>query len=141
MTVFADSSALVKIYIPEAGHQAISENREPVVISQLARVEVPAAFWRKHRTGELAASDAAILAEDFEHDYQGDPAGPPRFSVLPISEERLRVAALAVARHGLRAYDAVQLASALAVRDGANQADLRFATFDQIGRASCRERV
>ena len=50
--VFADSSALVKLYADEPGHEQV---RQPMhlVVAQLARVEVPSAIWRKQRLGEL----------------------------------------------------------------------------------------
>ena len=65
MTVFADSSALVKLYVPEAGHIAVRSITDPIVIADLARVEVPAAFWGKVRTGELALDDADVLISAF----------------------------------------------------------------------------
>jgi len=42
-------------------------------------VEVPAALWRKQRTGELSAGDARLLTADFEADYSG-PTLSPRVS-------------------------------------------------------------
>ena len=112
--VFADSSALVKRYSDEP--QADDVRRLPhLVISQLARVEVPGALWRKHRMGELTAADAAVLVADFEADYFGDTDTSARFSVVAISAPIMDAAAHLAGVHGLRAYDAVQLASALAV--------------------------
>jgi uncharacterized protein len=135
LSVFADSSALVKLYVPEAGHEAVREIVEPIVISALARVEVPAAFWRKHRLGEISAADASLLCAEFAADAAGADLPAPRFVVVGTGDEVLREAIDAVARHPLRAYDAVQLASALVVRrvldglDGfvAFDADLRSA--------------
>lgn len=112
--VFADSSALVKLYADERDSEEVRRLSHPVV-SQLARVEVPAALWRKHRIGEIAAPDAAVLVADFEADYFGDIDAPPRFSVVAVTAALLDTAAHLVGVHGLRAYDAMQLASALAV--------------------------
>lgn len=64
MTVFADSSALVKLYADEPDADRV-RGVELVVVSAVARVEVPAALWRKSRTGELAVADAALLSEVF----------------------------------------------------------------------------
>ena len=63
--VFADSSALVKLYVDEPGSTAIRrhERRSRFIVSGLARVEVPAALWRKVRTGELDPSDARLLTD------------------------------------------------------------------------------
>jgi predicted nucleic acid-binding protein len=112
--VFADSSALVKLYADEPGSADVRKLAH-LVVSQLARVEVPAALWRKHRMGELAATDAGVLVADFEADYFGDIDEPPRFSVVAVTAAVVDAAAHLVGVHGLRAYDAMQLAGALSV--------------------------
>jgi hypothetical protein len=53
-----------------------------IAVAQLARVEVPAALWRKQRRGELSANDARLLTADFEADYFGTDAEPPRFAAV-----------------------------------------------------------
>lgn len=127
--VFADSSALVKLYADEA--EADGARSLPVlVVSQLARVEVPAALWRKHRTGELSAANASVLVADFEADYFGTDDEPPRFLVLALTAPLLDTAAHLVGVHGLRAYDSIQLASARAARDN-GATGLVFAAFDK----------
>lgn len=113
MIVFADSSALVKLYADESDHKLVREQAN-LVVSALVRVEVPAAIWRKHRMGELDVSDAAILVSAFEADYHGSAANQPRFGVVTATATVLEVAAQLVGVHSLRAYDAVQLASAKA---------------------------
>lgn len=118
MIAFADASALVKLYVPEDGNREVRALHSPVAVSQLSRVEVPAAIWRKHRMGELAATDARTLVSAFEADYSR-PSGreaSSRFTPVLASEAVLTAAARLVAVHPLRAYDAVQLASALAVQ-------------------------
>lgn len=111
MTVFADSSAVVKLYSDELGADLV-RRVELLVVSALARVEVPAALWRKSRTGELAVADAALLSDAFAHEWsQGS-----RFVPVAVGAALVRDAAELVARHGLRAYDGVQLASAVAAR-------------------------
>ena len=129
MSTFADSSALVKLYADEAGHEDI-RRLTVLAVAQLARVEVPAALWRKQRMGELSASDARLLTASFEADYYGSDAEPPRFAAVAASGSLLDDAATLCASHGLRAYDAVQLSTALAVRraDGSCAA---FAAFDR----------
>jgi predicted nucleic acid-binding protein len=98
-------------------------------VSNLARVEVPAAVWRKHRIGELSSEDAAVLVEEFEWDWFDEAGAELRFTVLEVTDDVLEIAARSVARHALRAFDAVQLASALAAR--AVDASLTsFACFD-----------
>jgi predicted nucleic acid-binding protein len=112
--VFADSSALVKLYADEPGSADVRKLAH-LVVSQLARVEVPAALWRKHRLGELTATDTGVLVADFEADYFGDIDESPRFSVVAVTAAGVDAAAHLVGVHGLRAYDAMHLASALSV--------------------------
>lgn len=127
-TFFADSSALVKLYADE--RQADQVRAAPMlVVSQLARVEVPAALWKKHRIGELASTEAAVLVAEFEADYFGTQDAPPKFVIVAMNASILEEAARLVATHGLRAYDAVQLASALAARDASDR-PLGFLAFD-----------
>lgn len=116
MTVFADASALVKLYVDEVGHELV-RGMSPLAVGEIARVEVPAAFWRKTRLGELDAVDARVLVSDFEADYYGTAEEASRFVVVRVTAEILDRAAALCARHPLRGFDAVQLASALAVRD------------------------
>jgi hypothetical protein len=100
-----------------------------LAVSALARVEVPAAFWRKHRSGDLDAADAALITQSFEADFWGGD-DRPRFAVSLVTAEILDAAAAVVATHGLRAYDAVQLASATFVRNLDPDCDT-FVTFDK----------
>jgi predicted nucleic acid-binding protein len=128
LSTFADSSALVKLYADEAGHKYV-RGLESVAIAQLARVEVPAALWRKQRMGQLSANDARLLTADFEADYFGTDSEPPRFAAVAATGSLLDEAARLGALRGLRAHDAVQLSSALAVRR-ADEGCSAFAAFD-----------
>jgi uncharacterized protein len=100
-------------------------------------VEVPAALWRKHRLGELSLANTAVLVEAFERDFSGDADEEPAFAVVAVGGGILDLAARSIARHPLRAYDAVQLATAVAAR--AADPELRaFACFDQRLAAAAR---
>ncbi len=135
LTVFADSSALVKLYADEPG-AALVRSVGPVVVSSLARVEVPAALWRKHRAGELSAQDAGLLTAEFAADWH-EPAGP--FIPVVVQGQVLERAAALVTGRGLRAYDGAQLACATAARDADPQVDA-FLCFDaSLSDAAARE--
>jgi uncharacterized protein len=129
MTVFADTSALVKLYADEAEHEVVRSCVDQFVVSELSRVEVASALWRKNRMAELSSEDAALLTADFEFDWYGDPEVAPRFSVIAASPV-LNDAARLVAAHGLRAYDAIQLATANACRVVLPECNT-FAAFDR----------
>jgi predicted nucleic acid-binding protein len=134
VSVFADSSALVKLYVPEEGHEKIRSLRS-LIVSQTACVEVPTALWRKCRTGAVARADVRLLISGFESDYYGTQKSPPRFQVVPASELIFDVAARLTGVHGLRAYDAVQLATAQLVRS-ADPDCHSFVAFDKDLRAA-----
>ncbi len=85
MSVFADSSALVKRYAKEEGQNLVRQI--PVlVISHLARVEVPSAFWRKQRMGQLSNRQAAVLVSLFENDYYDTEDKAPFLSLIHIRD-------------------------------------------------------
>lgn len=134
MTVFADSSALVKLYSDEADADLV--RTQPVlVVSSIARVEVAAALWRKSRSGALSAQDAGLLADAFADDWH---AGE-RLITIAVRPPVLERAAGLCAVHGLRAYDAVQLGCALAARAADPQVEA-FLGFDRrLQQAAARE--
>ncbi len=106
--------------------------------AQLARVEVVSAFWAKERAGALPPEDAQLLTSAFEADWSGTVSEPGGFAVVAITAELLDEAARLCARHGLRAYDAIQLASAVAARNVNGECDL--AVYDQpLRRAAAAE--
>ena len=71
-----------------------------------------------------------ILVSDFEADYFGTEDEPGRFLIVSVTPRLLDDSARLVARHGLRAYDAVQLASAHATHVVADEGVV-FAAFDK----------
>lgn len=133
MMVFADSSAVVKLYADEEGHDQI-RGLDTLIVSQVARVEVPSALWRKARLGEIDPSAAGVLAAAFAADWSGGPGTDPRFPVVALTAELAEAAGRLTGVHGLRAYDAVQLASALAAR--ASTGATTLAAFDRGLRAA-----
>ena len=113
MTVFLDSSALVKRYADEPDSYLVQDVSEPLVACDLATVEVPAALWRKCRMSEISAPTARSLCQRFLADVSA--TSPSRSVVLIKTTDVILISAISlVARHPLRAYDAVQLASAVA---------------------------
>jgi predicted nucleic acid-binding protein len=131
---FADSSGLVRLYADEPGADDV-RSLSILVVSQLARVEVPAALWRKNRMGELSATDNAVLLGAFAADYFGTDEEPGRFFVIAVTASLLDHAARLTGTHGLRAYDAIQLASACAV-SAATTDGITFTAFDKTLRTA-----
>ena len=135
MTVFADSSALVKLYADEAGADVVRAE-SVLVVSAIARVEVPAALWRKQRTSRLSAQHAGVLAQAFEADWH-DADGP--FVPVALGPLVLAEAAALVRTHGLRAYDGVQLACAVAARSADPSVDTVLCFDAELAEAAARE--
>jgi predicted nucleic acid-binding protein len=130
VSAFADSSALVKLYANEDRSDDVRDLAGPLYVSALARVEVTAALWRKNRSGELSRAAAQTLAAEFAADFHGVVSEPPRFLPVAPVVPLLDLAADLTDRYGLRAYDAIQLASAVAVRRIDNTCRV-FACFDK----------
>ena len=130
----------MKLYADEEHHAEVRAlaDSSGFVVSLLARVEVAAAIWRKVRMGDLRAGSAAVRVAAFEADFFGAESFPSRFAVVGLGTAVLDDAARMVGTHGLRAYDAMQLAAA---RAAAADPDLRtFAAFDHtLSRAAAVE--
>jgi len=111
---FTDSSALAKRYVIETGAVWLRALLNPstgavVVVAHITAVELIAAFTRRERGGSLAPADAATARTDFRTDLANE------YQVTEITEARLNRAMALAESHGLRGYDAVQLAVALDV--------------------------
>ena len=117
MTYFyADSSALVKRHITEIGTAWFRTLVDPsnsniISTSRLSVIEVFSAFNRRVHQGILSTVDYMRVTTDFEvlcrTEYE--------FAELttPVIERACRI----LENHPLRAYDAVQLASAMITND------------------------
>ncbi len=140
MTAFVDSSAFAKVYLAEAGHAAVRRLPGAFVVSALTRVEVVSAFWRKHRTGEIESDAASVFVGAFEADLRARRCSTGQAIVtVPIGQPILDMAAAYTGLFALRAYDAVQLASAKRAR-AVDPHCTDFLTFDHaLARAARAE--
>ena len=139
---YLDSSAVVKYYVAEPGTtwvQRIIEERtetgewaHALFVSQLALVEVAAAVERRFRSGEVALRQREMVLARFAWDYR------QRFDAVRVGEEVLHRAVELVARHPLRAYDAIQLASALVLADVLQASGLPSVTFASADGRLCQ---
>jgi uncharacterized protein len=135
VTVFGDTSALVKRYVREPGSDEVAAI-DRFAVAQVTRVELPAALWRLNRMRILPPRLTAALVADFEADWFGDETGRrPLLGVVRMTSLVLEDAARLTGVHGLRGYDSIQLASARAVRR-ADPSITTFAAFDHALRNS-----
>lgn len=123
MILFADTSALVKLYIDEKGSEAMARRvREGRVASSiLAYAEIYATFARRRREELLSDDEHRASCDRFEKDWQAVIVVPMRPAVAG------RVPDL-VGRHPLRGADAIHLASALSLAEAG--LEITFAASD-----------
>ena len=109
---FFDSSVLTKRYLIETGTTWVLNTVAPnsgnhILIAQLASVEVFSAISRHKRENHITARTSRAIRMYLErHIYR-------EYDVVVLSDLILQVAQDLLDKHPLRAYDSVQLASAL----------------------------
>jgi predicted nucleic acid-binding protein len=134
--LYVDASALVKLYVEEAGSPAVAgevERADAVITVRVTYAEARAAMARHRREGGLTTPALRRAVRQLDGDWC-------TYNLVEVSESLVRRAGGLAERHALRAHDAVQLAAALDVRDAG--ADLGFACFDdRLARAAARERL
>jgi len=122
--VYLDTSSLVKFYIAEEHSVAVTDWIAAAQLHATSRVTLPeaaAALARRQRSGSITPDECTRALADIKDDW-------PRFAVVDLDEAR--AADLAV-RYGLRGFEAVQLAAAVAVRQEVDEAEsLVFSSFD-----------
>jgi len=109
--LFADTSALIKLYIEETGSAEMEERARAsrLAASALAYAEIYATFARRKREGLLTPEEHDELAARFERDWQ-------RTIVMALRPALAARVPRLVADHPLRGADAVHLASAIALQ-------------------------
>lgn len=126
MTVYLDSSALVKLYLDEPGSADVSgllARTGPAVTVLIARVEVAAALARAVRLGRVAGPGADRALEALGADWEN-------IVRVKVTEALAARAAGLAWEHGLRGYDAVHLAAALAFHEASGE-EVVLAAYDR----------
>ena len=126
MILFLDTSALVKLYVIEDGsektHEAVAQ-AEVLAVSRIAWAEYHAALARRSR---MVPEDEPMLDQArnaLAHDWED-------FFVMEVSQPVVELAGEHADLYALRAYDAVQLATASYLAGQSGQA-VHFACFDR----------
>ncbi len=125
MIAFLDASALVKNYVDEPGRDVVRQllDRGGLAISRLTEIEVVSALMLRVRHGSLAA-------EGYPRALQALRADLAELEVVELLPDVTALAVNLLERHVLRAGDAVQLASCLALRERTGGA-MSFLAFDR----------
>jgi predicted nucleic acid-binding protein len=114
-TYFLDTSAIVKRYIIEQGQTWILSLCDPakghdLYISQAALVEVVATICRRAREQSISIAERDRLISVFRQDSRSS------YYIWPVTADLYDAAGDLCRLHRLRAYDAIQLACVLALR-------------------------
>jgi predicted nucleic acid-binding protein len=126
MILYLDASALVKYYAAEPGSAKVMEaisRAELIGTAIITRAEVSAALAKAVRTRALTEAEARSGLQTLREEW-------PHLMRLEVSETLIARADLLAWDLGLRGYDAVHLAAALAWREAIG-AQVTLATFDQ----------
>ena len=126
MTLYLDTSSLVKLYVSEAGSEDVRRlagDANVVATSVVAYTETRAALARLRREGALTASQLTSAKRAFEKQWS-------TYLSLEASPSLCRTAGEFAEKYGLRGFDSIHLASFGAVAGRAGVADTRFSSFD-----------
>lgn len=126
MTVYLDTSSLVKLYVSEAGSDAVRRlvaEATVVATSVVAYAEARAALARLRRDGALTAAKLASLKREFEEEW-------PTYVTLDVTALLSRAAGVLAEKYSLRGFDSIHLASFAEVARRAGPRETRFSSFD-----------
>ncbi len=134
MIAYFDASAVVKRYLVEAGTAELQRFSQGVSLagtSLLSRAEVSAAIARASRLGIITPNQALGALKSFRGHWL-------EFLRIRVEEGTMAKADELAWDRGLRGFDAVHLASALAWRESLGESPT-FATFDRQLWSAARE--
>ena len=112
---YLDASALVKRYVRETGSSWVASlagarTGHQVHVAAVTGVELASAITRRRRSGSISVDLATASLEQIRRDLANV------YLVVDISSRLIGDAMSLAETHGLRGYDAIQLAAALQVR-------------------------
>lgn len=113
MILYLDTSALAKLFISEPGSNQVAAavgSSLAVATHRIAYVEMHATLGKAVRMGRAEPSSLDRRLRDFEECWAS-------IDVVEATDALVRRAAGLAIRHGLRGYDSVHLAAALAVHE------------------------
>lgn len=136
MTVYADSSSLVKLLVTESGSDDVRDRLTAagsVFTSDVAYPEIRAAIARRHREGVLTTEQLRVAREALDERWQ-DVIG------VPVTSALCRQASDLAERYELRGFDSIHLASfAEVLRALQGAGDVTFSSFDDRLNAAARK--
>ena len=126
MIAYFDSSSIVKWFFDEPSMdlaRGIKERAEIAFTSLIAFPEVMSAINRAYRSGRCSSSDMKLIKEEFSRIWLD-------FQRIGVNDGLIQHAGSLIFNYGLRAVDAVHLASALLLRQESEGIEFFFSCFD-----------
>ena len=135
MTVYLDTSNLVKLYVEEPASDEVRElvhNAAVTVTSDVAYPETRAALARRRRDGTLSGPAFRTARDGFEFDWRA-------YVVIPASSKLCLEAGDLSEHYALRGFDSIHLASfAEMLRGLQGRDDAQFSSSDDKLNAAAR---
>jgi predicted nucleic acid-binding protein len=126
VTVYLDTSSVIKLYVLEAGSDvvhALVSDAAVVATSAITYTETRAGLARLRRDGALTGPKFTLAKREFEQQW-------PSFMKLDATEALCRTAGELAERYRLRGFDSVHLATFAEVARRAGPRGTRFSSFD-----------
>jgi predicted nucleic acid-binding protein len=126
VTLYLDTSSLVKLYVAEAGSDSVRklvDAAKVVATSSIAYTETRAALARRRRERAFRPAAFRSAKKTFEAEW-------PKYFIIEVTSALCRQAGEFAERYRLRAYDSVHLATFADVAREAGVRETRFSTFD-----------
>jgi len=127
VTLYLDTSSLVKLYVTEPGSDAVRKLVDSATLVATASVAYPetrAALARRRRERALRPVVFVSAKRAFEAEW-------PKYFTVEVTSALCRQAGEFAERYRLRAYDSVHLAAFAEVAREAGVRDTRFSSFDE----------
>jgi predicted nucleic acid-binding protein len=127
VTLYLDTSNLVKLYVSEPDSDAVARlvgEADVVVTSVLAYAEARATFARRRRERLLSPSGSAAVVRQFDEDWR-------HLVVIACGDDLALEAGRLASRHAVRGADAVHLASFATLLARCDDTDIRFSCADE----------
>jgi predicted nucleic acid-binding protein len=126
VTLYLDTSSLVKLYVAEPGSDAVRQlvsAASVVATSTIAYTETRAALARRRRERALRPRAFASAKKTFDAEW-------PKYFTVDVTSALCRQAGEFAERYRLRAYDSVHLAAFAEIAREAGVRNTRFSSFD-----------
>lgn len=133
MILYLDTSSIVKLYVEEAGTEAVRRwagEAEVLATCRIAYPELISALNRRLRGGDMSRKEFRLLINGFSKEWAD-------FAIIDFDE--IEAGHLAE-KYGLRGFDAIHLSALKLLKDRDNHICLAFSSFDkELNRAAASD--